>query len=80
MLALVGSDVADCGEDVGRVCGSTFNAVTMIDASLAGFVVDIKVLEIVVKIDGPCAEVSTEESGVGSEYCGDIDSTFSAER
>ena len=44
MLALVGSDMTDGGEDVGRMRGSTFNAVTMIDASLARFVVDIKVL------------------------------------
>jgi hypothetical protein len=44
MLALVGGDVTDGSEYVGRVRSSTFNAVTMIDASFAGFVVDIKVL------------------------------------
>lgn len=56
----------------------SFNAIAMVNASFAGFVVDIKVLQIIIEIDGSCAEVSSEESGVGGEYRRDINSTFSA--
>lgn len=50
MFALVGGDVTDCGEDIGGMCSSAFYAISVIDSSFAGFVIDIKVLEIVVEV------------------------------
>ncbi len=44
VLALVGRDVGDRGEDVGRVTGGPLDAVSMIDPPLPGFGVDVKVL------------------------------------
>lgn len=80
MFGFVGGDVADGREDVGGVSASTLNAITMVDPSFSSFMVDIKVLEVVVKVDGACAKISAEEGGVGGEDSGDVDATFSAER
>ena len=73
MLALVGGDVGDSGEDVGAVGGGTLDAVAMVDAALACFMVNVKVLEVVVEVDGAGAEVSTKEGCVGGKDGGDID-------
>lgn len=73
MFALVGGDVGDGGEDVGAVGGGTLDAVAMIDAALACFVINVKVLEVVVEVDRASAEVSTEEGCVGGKDGGDID-------
>ena len=78
MLGLVGGDVGDGGKDVGTVGGGAFYTVTVVDAALASFVVDIKILEIVVKIDAARAEVAAKECGVCSEDGGDIDVAFAA--
>lgn len=52
MLAFVGGNVRDCGEDVCAVSSASFDAVAMVDAPLSCFMVDVKVLQIVVKVDG----------------------------
>ncbi len=57
----------------------TLDAVTVVDPALARFVIDIKVLEVVVKVDAPCAEVSTEKGSVGGEDSGHVDLTLAAE-
>ena len=79
VLGLVGSDVRDGGEYVSAMGGATLDAVAVIDATFAGFVVDVKVLEIVVKIDAAGAEVATEESGMCGKDGGNIDVAFAAE-
>lgn len=52
----------------------------MVDSSLSGFLVYIKVLEIVVEVDASGAEVSSEQGGVGGEDGRDVDVSLSAER
>lgn len=52
----------------------------MIDSSLSGFLVYIKVLEVVVEVDASGAEVSSEQGGVGGEDGRDVDVSLSAER
>lgn len=51
----------------------------MVDTPLASFVIYIKVLEIVVKVDTARAEVSTEQRSVGSENRRHVDVPFAAE-
>lgn len=80
MLAFVGCDVTDGGEDVRGVRRGALDTVSVVDAALAGLVIDIEVLHVVVEVDGACAEVSTEERRVGCEDCGHVDMTLSAER
>ena len=79
VFCFVGGNVADGGKDIGGMGAGTFDAITMVDPSFAGLVIDVKVLKIVVKVDGAGAEVSPEESGVGGKDGGDVDATFSAE-
>lgn len=52
MFALVGGDVRDSGEHVGAVRRGTLNAVSVVYPALSGFVVDVKVLQVVVEING----------------------------
>ena len=51
----------------------------MVNAALAGLLVDVKVLEVVVEIDRAGAEVAAEEGGVGGEDGGDVDVSLAAE-
>lgn len=80
MLGLVGSDVGDGRKDITAVCCSTLDAVTVVDATLAGLVVNIEGAEVVVEIDGAGAEVTAEQGGVGREDGRDVDVTLAAER
>ncbi len=41
-----------CSEDISTMCSRSLNAVSMVNPSLPSFVVDVKILEIVVEIDG----------------------------
>ncbi len=66
-------------EHVGTMSGTPLDTITMIDSSFASFMVDIKVLKVVVEIDGSRTEVSTEEGSVSGENGGDVDVTLSAE-
>lgn len=52
----------------------------MIDTSLSGFMVNVKVLQVVVKVDTAGAEVSTEKGSVGGENGSNIDVSLSAQR
>lgn len=79
MLAFVGCDVRNGGKDVGAVGSRTFDAVSVVDTAFSGLVVDVKVLEIVVKVDRACTEISAQEGGMGGEHRGDIDMTFATE-
>jgi hypothetical protein len=72
--------VANGGKYIGAVSSGTFNAVAVVDAPLSGFMIDIKVGEIVVKVDGARAKVAAEQSGVRREDSGDVDTTLSTKR
>lgn len=78
MLRFVGGDVRDSGEYVGRVSGRSLNAVSVVDSSLAGLMIDVKVLEVVVEIDRARAKITTEEGSMSGEDSGDIDMSLSA--
>lgn len=80
MLALVRRDVRDRREDVGAVSRGPLDAVAVVDASLAGLVIDIEILKVVVEVDAASAEVATKEGGVGGEDGGDVDMALPAER
>lgn len=79
MLGLVGGDMRDGGEDVGGMCGRSFNAISVVNAALPSLMIDVEVLEIIVKVDGAGAEVAAEEGGMGGEDGGDVDVALAAE-
>jgi hypothetical protein len=79
VLALVSRDMADRGEDISRVCGTTLDTVAVVDATLPRFGVDIKVLQVVVEIDRTGTEISAQQGGMGGEDGGDVDLSFPAE-
>ena len=80
VLRLVRGDVRDGGKDVGAVRCGALDAVAVVDAALAGFVVDVKVLEVVVKVYRAGAEVAAEQGSVGGKDGGHVDVPFPAER
>ena len=79
MFALVGHDVENSHENVGAVGRRVLDAVAVVDAALAGLMVDVEVLEVVVKVDGAGAEVAAEEGGMGGKDSGDVDVSLAAE-
>lgn len=72
--------MGDCGEDIRTVCSRAFDAISVINTTLSGFVINVEVLKIVVKVDRTSTEVSTQEGGVGSEDGGDVYVSLPAER
>jgi len=44
VLGLVAGYLTDCGEDVGAVAGCSFHAVSVVDATLAGFFVTVELV------------------------------------
>jgi hypothetical protein len=79
MLALVRGDMRHRRKHICAVCRRALYAVPMVDTPFACLVIDVKVLQVVVKVDGAGAEVATEEGGVGGEDGGDIDVALPAE-
>jgi hypothetical protein len=80
MFRLICRDVGHRREHVRAMCGRTFDTIAVVYATLASFMVDIKVLEVVVKIDAAGTEIATEEGSMGREHGRDVDVSFSAER
>ena len=78
MFRLVCCDMGHCRKHIRTVRGRPLNTIAMINATFPGFMIDVKVLKIVVKVDGTGAEVATEKSGVCGEDGGHVDMTFSA--
>jgi hypothetical protein len=76
MLRFECGDMGDGCEDVGTVRSRTLDAVSMIDTSFTGLMIYIKVLEIVVKVDGASTEISSKQCCVCGEYRANIDMTF----
>ena len=79
MLALVCSDMRNRSENIRAVCRRTFDTVSVVNAALARFVVDVKVLEVVVKVDGAGAEIASEKGRVGGEHGRDVDMALAKE-
>lgn len=79
VLALVGRDVRDGREDVARVRGRALDAVAVVDAALARLGVHVKVLQVVVEVDGAGAEVAPEQRRVRREDGRHVDAALLAE-
>ena len=79
VLAFIGGDVRHGREHIGAVRRGTFDAVSVVDAALAGFVINVEVLEVVVEVDRAGAEVASEEGCVGGEDGRDVDMALAKE-
>ena len=78
MLRLIRRDMRDGRKDVRTVRRGSLDTVSMIDATFTSFVIDVKVLQIVVKIYGSRAEIASEKGRVGREDGRHVDVAFSA--
>lgn len=79
MLRLKGGNVGDGGEDITGVGGGSFDAVPVVNTTLASLGVDIKPLQVVVEIHGAGAEVSAEKSSVGREDGSNVNASLLGE-
>lgn len=66
----------DGGEDVAGVGRRSLNAVSVVDASLSSFCIDVEELEVVVKVDGTGAKITSQECCVSGEDGRHIDATL----
>lgn len=80
MLRLECCNVRHGRKYVARVCGCALDTVSMVDAPLAGFGVDVEVLQVVIKVDRAGAKISSEESGMRREDGGDVNATLLGQR
>lgn len=78
MFTLVRGNVRNGGEDIGTVSGGTFDTISMVDPPLSCFVIDVEILEVVVKVDGASAEIAAEKCCVCGEDGRDVDVPFTA--
>lgn len=62
-------------ENVGTVGSSSLDAVTMVNASISGLLVHIKVAKAVVEVDGASTQISPQQSCVSCKDCRNINST-----
>ena len=67
-------------EHISAMCGRTFYAVSVIDPSLSSFMVDVKILQIVIKINGTGTEIAAEKRCMCREYGSDVDMSLTAKR
>jgi hypothetical protein len=77
VFGLVGGDVGNGGEYVSTVSGRAFDTIAMIDPTFPSFVVDIKVLEVIVEVNASGTKIATKKCGVCCEDSGDINMTLS---
>jgi hypothetical protein len=61
------------GENVSTVRGGAFNAITMVNAAFSRFMVNVKVLQVVVKVNCSCTKITTEKRGMCCEHSSDVD-------
>lgn len=76
MLTLIRSDVRDGCENIRGMCSCTFDAVSVVNATLARLGIDIEVLKVVVEVDRAGAKVSTQKCSMGGEDCRNIYPSF----
>lgn len=72
VLAFIGRDVRDGGEDICRMSGCPLDAVSMINPPFASLRIHIKILQIIVEIDISSAKIPSQQGGMGGEDGGDI--------
>ena len=80
MLRFVCGDVRNSGENICAMSSRAFNAVSVVDTTLARFVIDVEVLKVVVEVDAASAQIATKKGGMGRENCCHIDVSFPAKR
>lgn len=80
MLRFVGSDVGDGSEDIARVCRCTLNTVTVVDATLTSFRINVKILQVIIKINRSSAKISTKKGSVSREDGCAVDAALLAQR
>lgn len=80
MFTLKRGNVTDGGEHIGTVCSRSFDTVSVVDTPLASFVINIKVLQVVVKVNTASTEVTTQKSRVSGEDSGDVNVPLPAKR
>src|SRR5277367_6555801 len=80
MFRLVCGDMRDGGEYVCTMSGGPFDAVSVVNASFACLVIDVKVLKVVVKVDAPGAEIATEKGRMSRKDRRDIDVPLATQR
>lgn len=64
MLALVGSNMTDSRKDIGTMSCASLDTVTMINTTLTSLVINIKVSEVVVKVNRASTQVTAQKSSV----------------
>lgn len=79
VLSFIGGDMRNSCKDVAAVGCCTFDTVSMVDASLACFMVHVKVPEVVVEIYGSGAEIATEQGGMRGEDGRDVNMTLATQ-
>jgi hypothetical protein len=72
VFGFISCDVGDRGKHVGAVGGRSLDAVAVVDSPLSCFVIDIEILEVVVKINTSRTEIATKQGRMGSEDRGDV--------
>jgi len=80
MFGFIGSDVRNGGEDICAVCRGAFDAISVVDTTLSGFVINVKVLQVVVKVNRAGTQISAQKGRVCCEDRGDIDVSLPTER
>lgn len=68
----------DGRKDIRAVRRSSLDTVSVIDTTFTSFMIDVKVLEIVVEIYGSCTEIAAEKGRMGREDGRHVDVAFSA--
>jgi len=80
VLAFIGSDVGDGGEDVTRVGRRPLDAVPVVDTALAGLSINVEVLQVVVEVDRAGAQIPTQQCCMSCEDGGHINGTLPDQR
>lgn len=78
MFTLVSGNVGNGGEDIGTVGGGTFDTISMVNPSFSRFVIDVEILEVVVKVHGASAKIAPEKCCVCCEDGRDVNVPFTA--
>ncbi len=62
------------------MCRAPLDAIPMVDSAFARLMVDVKVLQVVVKVHGTSAEISAEQRCMSGENSSDVDMTLATKR
>ena len=57
----------------------TLDAIPVIDAALAGLVINVEVLEVIVEVNTASAQITAKECSMGGEHGRDVDMALSAQ-